>query len=53
VHAPDRERARDVEDALHQRPDAGEDEQDIGLLDEELTGRPEYPVSSRVTARNP
>src|SRR3954464_3748363 len=35
------ERAEDVGDALHQGPDPGEDEQRVGLLDEELPARPE------------
>jgi uncharacterized RDD family membrane protein YckC len=40
VQAPHSERADDVADPVHERPDAGEDEQRVGLLDEELAARP-------------
>jgi hypothetical protein len=41
VHTSRRERAHDVGGALHQGPDAGEDQQDVRPVDEELAGRPE------------
>src|SRR4051794_27569101 len=41
AQAAEREGAEDVGDALHQGPDPGEDEQRVGLLDEELPARPE------------
>jgi hypothetical protein len=39
--AADPERRHDVEDAVQKRPDPGEHEQQVDLLDEELTARPE------------
>src|SRR4051794_51204 len=41
AHAAHREGARDVGQALHERPDAGEDDQRVGLVDEELAAGPE------------
>src|SRR3954454_1685841 len=41
VQPADLEGAHDVGDAVHERPDAGEDEQQVGLVDEELTAGPE------------
>ena len=38
---PDLEGADDVGDAVHQRPDPGEDQQQVGLVDEELAAGPE------------
>src|SRR3954462_9947893 len=47
------ERADDVADALHQAPDPGEDQQRVGLLDEELPARPEREDEHRDAAHEP
>jgi hypothetical protein len=52
VHAADSERAGDVRDALHERPDSGQHEEDVRPLDEELPRGPEREPSMSASPAN-